>query len=54
MSPNGNTSITSVDWNTGTVTEQKLSKAGYTLFCREPEGTVFQIPNRNNPQALRL
>ncbi|MGW7606964.1 phage baseplate protein [Streptomyces sp. NPDC054766] len=54
VSPNGNTYITSVNWNTGTVTEQKLTKAGYTLSYREPEGMAIQIPDPSNPQALRL
>ncbi|MEU1408451.1 Tat pathway signal sequence domain protein [Streptomyces sp. NPDC005728] len=54
VSPNGNTFITSVDWNTGTVTEQKLTKAGYTLSYREPEGMAIQIPDPSNPSALRL
>ncbi|KOV63101.1 hypothetical protein [Streptomyces sp. MMG1121] len=53
-SPNGNTYITSVNWNTGTVAEQKLTKAAYTLLYREPEGMAIQIPDPGNPQSLRL
>ncbi|MGW7530402.1 phage baseplate protein [Streptomyces sp. NPDC054783] len=53
-SPDGNTFITTVDWNTGTQVEQKLTKAGYTLLYREPEGMAIQIPDPSNPQALRL
>ncbi|WP_225837047.1 Tat pathway signal sequence domain protein [Streptomyces sp. NK08204] len=53
-SPDGNTFITTVDWNTGAAVEQKLTKAGYTLLYREPEGMAIQIPDPSNPQAVRL
>jgi hypothetical protein len=49
-----NTYVTSVDWNTGTVYERSLSKAGETLFYREPEGMAIQIPDKTNPTAARL
>ncbi|KPI17823.1 hypothetical protein OK074_8102 [Actinobacteria bacterium OK074] len=54
VSPDGNTFITCVNWNTGAVTEQKLTKAGYTLPYREPEGMAIQIPDPANPTAVRL
>ncbi|WP_037765071.1 hypothetical protein [Streptomyces sp. 142MFCol3.1] len=54
VSPDGNTYITSVDWNTGTLVEQKLTKAAYTLLYREPEGMAIQVPDPNNPTAVRL
>lgn len=49
-----NTYVTSVDWNTGTVYERSLSKAGESLFYREPEGLAVQIPDTANPAASRL
>lgn len=49
-----NTYLTSVDWNTGTVHERRLSKAGESLFYREPEGLAVQIPDTANPAAARL
>jgi hypothetical protein len=54
VSPDGNTYITCVDLNTGSVTDRQLTKAGYTLDYREPEGMAIQIPDRNNPNAARL
>ncbi|MEU2717147.1 Tat pathway signal sequence domain protein [Streptomyces sp. NPDC007205] len=54
VSPDGNTYITTVDWNTGTLTEQKLTKAASSLLYREPEGMAIQIPDPANPSALRL
>lgn len=54
VSPTGNTYVTSVDWNTGAVVQQELTKAGYTLPYREPEGMAVQIPDPANPQAVRL
>ncbi|MGW0764280.1 phage baseplate protein [Streptomyces sp. NPDC002676] len=53
-SPDGNTFITTVDWNTGALVEQKLTKAGQSLLYREPEGMAIQIPDPANPQAVRL
>ncbi|MFF7259328.1 Tat pathway signal sequence domain protein [Streptomyces sp. NPDC008159] len=49
-----NTYLTSVDWNTGTVVQRSLSKAGESLFYREPEGLAIQIPDTSNPAAARL
>ncbi|MEU3981249.1 Tat pathway signal sequence domain protein [Streptomyces sp. NPDC026672] len=54
VSPDGNTFITCVDWNTGAVVDQQLTKAGYTLPYREPEGMAIQVPDPANPQAVRL
>jgi hypothetical protein len=54
VSPDGNTFVTCVDWNTGDVVDQQLTKAGYTLPYREPEGMAIQIPDPSAPQAVRL
>ncbi|MGW2489327.1 phage baseplate protein [Streptomyces sp. NPDC001606] len=54
VSPDGNTFITTVDWNTGSIVEQKLTKAAYSLLYREPEGMAIQIPDPANPSAVRL
>ncbi|QYX78022.1 Tat pathway signal sequence domain protein [Streptomyces akebiae] len=54
VSPDGNTFITTVDWNTGTVVQQELTRAGYSLPYREPEGMAIQVPDPANPQAARL
>ncbi|MFD1831287.1 Tat pathway signal sequence domain protein [Streptomyces desertarenae] len=54
VSPDGNTFITCVDWNTGAVVEQELTRAGYSLPYREPEGMAIQVPDTANPQAVRL
>jgi hypothetical protein len=50
VSPDGNTYLTSVNWNTGALVEQTLTKAGYTLLYREPEGMAIQIPDPGNPK----
>lgn len=52
--PDGNTYITSVDLNTGVTLEKKLTRAGYTLPFREPEGMGIQIPDMNHPEEARL
>lgn len=49
-----NTYLTSVDWNTGLVYERRLSKAGESLYYREPEGLAIQVPDTANPAAARL
>ncbi|MDX2824320.1 Tat pathway signal sequence domain protein [Streptomyces ipomoeae] len=49
-----NTYVTTIDWNTGTVVERALTKAGESLFYREPEGLAIQIPDISNPAAARL
>ncbi|WP_432137431.1 MULTISPECIES: phage baseplate protein [unclassified Streptomyces] len=54
VSPYGNTFITCVDWNTGAVVEQKLTRAGYSLPYREPEGMAIQVPDPADPLAVRL
>ncbi|MEU0004733.1 twin-arginine translocation signal domain-containing protein [Streptomyces sp. NPDC006314] len=50
----GNTYVTSIDWNTGTVYERRQSKAGESLFYREPEGLAIQIPDMSTPTVARL
>lgn len=50
----GNTYITCVDWNTGATVDRQLTKAGYTLSYREPEGLAIQIPDTANMAAVRL
>nr|WP_229750464.1 hypothetical protein [Paenibacillus nasutitermitis] len=52
--PDGNVYITSVDLNTGVTLERKLTRAGYTLPFREPEGIAIQIPDMNHPEEARL
>jgi hypothetical protein len=54
VSPDGNTYITSVDLNTGSVVDRQLTKAGYSLDYREPEGMAIQIPNASSPDEARL
>ncbi|WP_308010726.1 Tat pathway signal sequence domain protein [Streptomyces sp. AC495_CC817] len=49
-----NTYVTCIDWNTGSVVQRSLSKAGESLFYREPEGMAIQIPDTSNPAAARL
>lgn len=49
-----NTYLTSIDWNTGLVYERRLSKAGESLFYREPEGLAVQIPDTATPAVARL
>ncbi|MEU1406346.1 Tat pathway signal sequence domain protein [Streptomyces sp. NPDC005728] len=49
-----NTYVTSIDWNTGTVFERRLSNAGQSLFYREPEGLAVQIPDTSTPTVARL
>ncbi|MFJ7048345.1 Tat pathway signal sequence domain protein [Streptomyces sp. JV178] len=49
-----NTYLTAIDWNTGTVVQRSLSKAGESLYYREPEGLAVQIPDTANPAAARL
>ncbi|MDX3639914.1 Tat pathway signal sequence domain protein [Streptomyces sp. MB09-02B] len=49
-----NTYVTSIDWNTGAVVQRSLSKAGESLYYREPEGLAIQIPDTSNPAAARL
>lgn len=55
VSPDGNTHITTIDLNTGAIVEgPKLTRAGYSLLYREPEGMAIQIPNPGNPGSARL
>ncbi len=49
-----NSYVTSIDWNTGLVHERRLTKAGESLFYREPEGLAIQIPDVGTPAAARL
>ncbi|GEB61096.1 hypothetical protein GCM10017674_06900 [Streptomyces gardneri] len=50
----GNTHLTSVDLNTGSIVTTFHSKAGYTLPFREPEGLAIQIPQASRPDVFRL
>lgn len=54
VEPTGNTYITCVNLNNGAVVDRQLTKAGYTLPFREPEGMAIQIPDMSNPNAARL
>ena len=54
VSPTGNTYITVVDANTGAVVQRELTKAGYSLTYREPEGMAIQLPNPSRPATARL
>ncbi|MBT0770736.1 hypothetical protein KIH74_17465 [Kineosporia sp. J2-2] len=50
----GNTYLRTVDWNTGTVVKTSLSKAGYTLYYREPEGMAVQMTDPSDVNSARL
>ncbi|MET7480224.1 Tat pathway signal sequence domain protein [Streptomyces sp. NPDC005648] len=52
--PAGNTYITRIDWNTGSVSDRQLTKAAESLYYREPEGLAIQIPDTSNTAACRL
>lgn len=52
--PDGNTYITRIDWNTGSVSDRQLTKAAQSLYYREPEGLAIQIPDTTNTAACRL
>ncbi|MBB6731554.1 Tat pathway signal sequence domain protein [Cohnella zeiphila] len=52
--PDGNTYITSVDLNSGEVTDRQLMTAAPDLTYREPEGLAVQLPDPNHPEAPRL
>jgi hypothetical protein len=52
--PDGNTYITRIDWNTGSVSDRQLTKAAQSLYYREPEGLAIQIPDTSNTAACRL
>jgi hypothetical protein len=54
VAPNGNTYISIYDFNTGALVDRGLTKAGYTLLYREPEGMAIQIPNPSTPSYARL
>lgn len=54
VSPTGNTYITLLDLNTGAQVDRQLTKAGYTLTYREPEGMAVQVPNPADPSSARL
>ncbi|MEV0431207.1 hypothetical protein [Micromonospora sp. NPDC050495] len=47
----GNTYITVVDLNTGAQVDRGLTKAGYTLPFREPEGMAIQLPTGDASSA---
>ncbi|MEV4756426.1 hypothetical protein AB0J86_15105 [Micromonospora sp. NPDC049559] len=52
--PDGNTYITSVDLTTGAVVQRFLTRAGYSLDYREPEGMAIQLTNPADPSSARL
>ncbi|MEK3721122.1 phage baseplate protein [Paenibacillus sp. FSL H8-0034] len=54
VAPNGNTYISIYDFNTGALVNRGLTKAGYSLLYREPEGMAIQIPNPSTPGYARL
>lgn len=47
----GNTYITVVDLNTGAQVDRGLTKAGYTIPFREPEGMAIQLPTGSASSA---
>jgi hypothetical protein len=50
----GNTYITVQDLNTGAQIDRQLTKAGYTIPFREPEGMAIQLPTASDPASARL
>ncbi|MFI7405212.1 hypothetical protein ACIBW9_32825 [Streptomyces sp. NPDC049541] len=52
--PDGNAYVTRIDWNTGSTSDRQLTKAGQSLYYREPEGLAIQIPDTSNTAACRL
>ncbi|WP_405950883.1 hypothetical protein OG588_36070 [Streptomyces prunicolor] len=51
--PDGNTYVTRIDWNTGSVSDRQLTKAAQSLYFREPEGLAIQIPDTSDTAACR-
>jgi hypothetical protein len=49
--PDVNTYITRIGWNTGSVSDRQLTKAGQSLYYREPEGLAIQIPDTSSGTA---
>jgi hypothetical protein len=52
--PTGNTYITCVDLETGAVLDRQLTKAGYSLDYREPEGMAIQLTRPGQACTARL
>jgi hypothetical protein len=50
----GNVYLRAVDWNTGSVVTTSLTKAGYTLYYREPEGMAVQLTDPSDTATARL
>lgn len=51
----GNTVIRAVNWNTGAgANNLSLTRAGKTLYYREPEGMAIQMPDLTDPSQARL
>ncbi|MGC5021682.1 hypothetical protein [Micromonospora sp. DT47] len=50
----GNTYITVQDLNTGAQIDRQLTKAGYTIPFREPEGMGLHLPTASDPNSARL
>jgi len=51
----GDTNIRAINWNTGGGGgSPSLTKAGYTLYYREPEGMAIQLPDPSYPSQARL
>ncbi|MDX6314037.1 MAG: hypothetical protein QOF84_937 [Streptomyces sp.] len=54
LDPDGNTYLTGVSWDTGEQVERRLTRAGNSLYFREPEGLAIQLPDPGDPEAARL
>ncbi|WP_052352937.1 phage baseplate protein [Neobacillus dielmonensis] len=55
VEPNGNTYITSVNWNTGQVVDKELFLGGTSAITfREPEGLAIRIPDTRHPHKAQL
>jgi hypothetical protein len=52
--PDGNTYITSVNWNNGKVVDKELFLGGTSLSFREPEGLAIRIPDTRHPHKAQL
>ncbi|MGW2565083.1 hypothetical protein [Streptomyces sp. NPDC001537] len=52
--PDSDSYVTRIDRNTGSTSDRQLTKAGQSLYYREPEGLAIQIPDASNTAACRL
>jgi hypothetical protein len=52
--PEGNTYVTCLDLNTGTIVDRQHTRAGWSLDYREPEGMGVHLPNLSDPSTARL